>query len=324
MNKDVTEILPDSASGIARARLLLASGELVAFPTETVYGLGADARNGLAVAKIFEAKQRPSFNPLIVHVADLETAEELVALPSLLKTLAIKFWPGPLTIVAPLRPEAGISELVSSGLSTLAVRVPDHLLARALLKEFGAPIAAPSANPSGLVSPTTHGHVLEGLNGKIAAVFEGGNCPVGLESTIVTTSGEEIALLRPGGLNAETLRSSLGRPIISQEAKTISAPGQLASHYATAAPIRLNAEKPHADEAFLAFGSECEIENCLDLSPERNLTAAAANLFSHLRALDQMVRQKRLAGIAVASVPENDLGLAINDRLRRAAAPRTS
>ncbi len=316
-----TERLAPDAPGIARAAALLAGGGLVAFPTETVYGLGADARNGRAVAAIFEAKGRPRFNPLIVHVASAEAAAALIDLPEAGRRLAAAFWPGPLTLVAPIRAGAGIADLVTAGLPTLAVRVPEHKLALALLRAFGGPVAGPSANPSGTVSPTTAGHVLDGLDGRIAAVLDGGACPVGIESTIIGLAPDAPALLRPGGLPAETIEAALGRPLAAAGAG-ITAPGQLASHYAPAARLRLDAAAPRPGELWLGFGPDAGAGSGagLNLSPTGDLHEAAANLFAHLRALD--ARAAPGQAVAVAPVPRTGLGRAINDRLARAAAPR--
>ena len=311
-----TERLAPDEPGIARAAALLREGRLVAFPTETVYGLGADATDGRAVAAIFEAKGRPRFNPLIVHVASPEAAEALIEMPEPGRRLAAAFWPGPLTLVAPMRPGAGISDLVTAGLPTLAVRVPEHPLALALLRAAGRPLAAPSANPSGKVSPTSADHVLDGLAGRIAAVLDGGPCPVGVESTIVGVAGEP-ALLRPGGLPAEAVEAALGHPLAAPGA-AITAPGQLASHYAPTARLRLDATTPAEGELWLGFGP-CQGAD-LNLSPTGDLHEAAANLFAHLRALDARAGPGRT--IAVAPVPRTGLGRAINDRLVRAAAPR--
>jgi len=319
---ETTEILAPDAAGIARAAELLAAGRLVAFPTETVYGLGADARDGRAVAGIFEAKGRPRFNPLIVHVVDLAAAGRLIELPEPGLRLAAAFWPGPLTLVAPMRAACGIADLVTAGLPTLAVRVPAHPLAQDLLAEFGGPVAAPSANPSGQVSPTRAEHVVEALGGRIAAVLDGGACPVGLESTIIGFDGDRAVLLRPGGLAVEEAESVLGQSVARETGGAITAPGQLASHYAPGAALRLDADRPQPGEAWLGFGLDPEgvAEPALNLSPAGNLTEAAANLFAHLRALDAMLGGR--GTIAVASIPERGLGLAINDRLARAAAPR--
>jgi len=314
--------LSSDDAGIAQAAALLQRGELVAFPTETVYGLGADARNGRAVAAIYEAKGRPSFNPLIVHVASLEAAEALVELPLVLRDLAQAFWAGPLTLLAPARPDCGLSELVSAGLPRIAVRVPANPLAVALLEAVGAPIAAPSANPSGQISPTTAAHVLCGLTGKISAVLDGGACSVGLESTILGATDGIPVLLRPGGLPVEIIEQAVGQKVASPARGTIEAPGQLNSHYAPHAFLRLHAENPCKDEAYLAFGNGLDRPNSIDLSPSQNLVEAAANLFAHLRTLDELVERRQLSGIAVAPIPDTGLGLAINDRLHRAAAPR--
>lgn len=314
--RPITERLAPDDAGIARAAALLAEGRLVAFPTETVYGLGADALLGQAVAAIFDAKGRPRFNPLIVHVASPEAARRLIELGDEGRRLAAAFWPGPLTLVGPMRADAGVADLVTAGLPTLAVRVPEHPLALALLRAVGGPVAAPSANPSGRISPTTADHVLEGLSGRIAAVLDGGPCAVGLESTIVGVAGEP-SLLRPGGLPAEAIEAALGRPLAAA-GEGITAPGQLASHYAPAARLRLEAESPRPGELWLGFGPSPGAE--LNLSPTGDLHEAAANLFAHLRALDARAGPGRT--IAVAPVPHRGLGAAINDRLARAAAPR--
>ena len=311
---DTTTLIPDAA-GLARAAALLAQGDLVAFPTETVYGLGADARSGPAVARIFAAKDRPTFNPLIVHLADADAAREYVRWSDMAEGLARAFWPGPLTLVLPLRDGHGIAPLVTAGLDSLAVRVPAHPAARALLRAFGGPLAAPSANPSGRISPTSAQHVMAGLNGRIAAILDDGPCAVGLESTIVGLTGGAPVLLRPGGLAAERIDAALGRPLAQRaEASALNAPGQMASHYAPAAPVRLNAETAMAGEVLLGFGPvECD----LNLSPSGDLQQAAAALFGHLHQLDAQGQP-----IAVSPIPDHGLGVAINDRLRRAAAPR--
>jgi len=319
---DETEILAPDQAGIARAAGLLREGRLVAFPTETVYGLGADARQARAVAEIFAAKGRPRFNPLIVHVTGLAAAERLVTLPETARRLAAAFWPGPLTLDAPIRAAAQIADLVTAGLPTLAVRVPAHPLARALLAAFGAPVAAPPANPSGPVSPTTATHVVEALDGRIAAVLDGGACPVGLESTIIGFDGDGPVLLRPGGLAVEAVETALGCPLAPDPGEAITAPGQLARHYAPGARLRLAARRPEPGEAWLDFGPESgDITGpALNLSPTGDLAEAAANLFAHLHALDAMLPGG--GTIAVAPIPQHGLGRAINDRLARAAAPR--
>ncbi len=307
--------LSTEAADIARAAALLKAGDLVAFPTETVYGLGADARNDRAVAGIFEAKGRPQFNPLIVHVASLADAEAIADFPDDALRLADAFWPGPLTLVLPLKADAGISPLVTAGLPSVAIRMPAHPVARALLAAFGGPVAAPSANPSGKVSPTRAAHVMDGLGDRIAAVVDGGPCEVGLESTIVGLTGAP-ALLRPGGLPAEAIEACLGHPLaVGGSAGSPTAPGQLASHYAPDAPLRLNASDARPGEVLLGFGPTPGA--ALNLSPSGDLVEAAARLFHALRELDGMGKP-----IAVAPIPEKGLGRAINDRLRRAAAPR--
>ncbi len=317
-----TQILAPDATGLARAAHLLREGALVAFPTETVYGLGADARSDLAVARIFEAKARPRFNPLIVHVADIAMARGVARFDARAERVAAAFWPGPLTLVLPLRAEAGISDLVTAGLPTVAVRMPAHPVARALLAAFGGPVAAPSANPSGRISPTRADHVLAGLSGRIAAVIDGGPSAVGVESSILDL-GDGPALLRPGGIPAEALEACLGIPLgaagdMGGHAARPSAPGQLASHYAPSAPVRLGAARPQSGEFWIGFGPDTPGAD-LNLSPSGDLVEAAANLFHFLREADAGAR----GPIAVAPVPETGLGRAINDRLRRAAAPRT-
>ena len=313
----MTVTLPPDAEGIAEAARLLATGELVAFPTETVYGLGGDARDDRAVARIYEAKGRPSFNPLIVHLPDLVAVERIAHVGPKARMLAQAFWPGPLTLVLPLRDGAGISPLVTAGLETVAVRVPEHPLAQRLLRAFGGPLAAPSANPSGRVSPTQARHVLEGLAGRIAAVLDGGPCAVGLESTILLADPEPV-LLRPGGLPVEAVEAALGVTVATGgDAGKPTSPGQLASHYAPEALVRLGASEARNGELLVGFGT---VKGTLTLSDSGDLVEAASRLFQTLREAD------RLAGpggrIAFAPVPETGLGRAINDRLRRAAAPR--
>ncbi|WP_374374349.1 L-threonylcarbamoyladenylate synthase [Tabrizicola sp.] len=313
----MTVTLPPDAEGITEAARLLATGELVAFPTETVYGLGGDARDDRAVARIYEAKGRPSFNPLIVHLPDLVAVERIAHVGPKARMLAQAFWPGPLTLVLPLRDGAGISPLVTAGLETVAVRVPEHPLAQRLLRAFGGPLAAPSANPSGRVSPTQARHVLEGLAGRIAAVLDGGPCAVGLESTILLADPEPV-LLRPGGLPVEAVEAALGVTVATGgDAGKPTSPGQLASHYAPEALVRLGASEARDGELLVGFGT---VKGTLTLSDSGDLVEAASRLFQTLREAD------RLTGpggrIAFAPVPETGLGRAINDRLRRAAAPR--
>ena len=317
MKVSPTSLLGVDASdeGIAKAADVLANGGLAAFPSETVYGLGADARRSDAVKKIYAAKGRPSFNPLIVHVPSLEAAAEFVLLSPLAQRLAEAFWPGPLTLVLPLRPDSGIAPEVSAGLSTLAIRVPAHPIARALLERFGGPIAAPSANPSGRISPTSARHVAEGLGPKVDIIVDGGACDVGVESTILAVTPAPV-VLRDGGLSREALEAVLATPledhVDSQTAP--SSPGQLLSHYAPRAKVRLNAMAPDPGEVYLGFGPG---PADLNLSPSGNLEEAAARLFDYLHQLDAQE-----APIAVAPIPTTGLGRAINDRLKRAAAPR--
>jgi len=313
-----TRLLPATPEGLTDAATLLAAGELVAFPTETVYGLGGDARSDIACARIFAAKGRPQFNPLIVHVPDLAAARVFAEVGEAAERLSAAFWPGPLTLVLPLREGSGLSPLVTAGLGTVAVRVPAHPLAQALLRAFGGPLAAPSANPSGKVSPTRAAHVMAGLAGRIAALVDGGDCAVGVESTIVGLEGAPV-LLRPGGLPVEALEACLGAPLATGgDAAKPSAPGQLASHYAPGAALRLGVTAPEPSEVWIGFGP-CE-GAALTLSETGDLVEAAANLFHLLREADALAGPD--GRIAVAPVPERGLGRAINDRLRRAAAPR--
>lgn len=315
MQETATLLAPDEA-GIARAADLLAAGRLVAFPTETVYGLGADARDDRAVACIYAAKGRPKFNPLIVHVADLATAEEYAVFSDNARALARAFWPGALTLVLPLREGAGLSRLVSAGLPSVALRVPAHPVARALIAAFGGPVAAPSANPSGRISPTTAAHVAEGLSGRVAAIVDGGATPVGVESTIIGLGGAGPVLLRPGGVPVEEIARVIGRtPGHPRPSAQPVSPGQLASHYAPRGTVRLEATEARAGEVMLGFGP---VDGALNLSPSGDLVEAAANLFAMLHKLDE----SGAAAICVAPIPHGGLGLAINDRLRRAAAPR--
>jgi L-threonylcarbamoyladenylate synthase len=293
----------------------LQAGGLVAFPTETVYGVGADARDDAAVARIYEAKGRPSFNPLIVHFADLDIVKKHVVWTDQAELLANAFWPGPLTLVLPKRDTSDVSRLVTAGLDSLAVRMPAHPTARALLRAFGGPVAAPSANRSGQISPTQAQHVINSLGSRIDAVLDGGSCAVGVESTIVGLVDRPV-LLRPGGITEEALTQTLGHPIaIRHNAEAISAPGQLASHYAPSAGVRLNATEWREGEARLGFG---DVECDLNLSRSEDLVEAAAHLFDYLHQLDA----NGATTIAVSPIPHHGLGIAINDRLSRAAAPR--
>jgi L-threonylcarbamoyladenylate synthase len=314
-----TRVLPPDAGGVAEAARILKTGGLVAFPTETVYGLGGLATDGRAVAGIFAAKGRPSLNPLISHVASVEAARALGVFSGTAARLAEAFWPGPMTLVVERRAGCPVADLATAGLSTLAIRVPEHALASALLAAVGGPVAAPSANRSGRVSPTTAAHVLADLDGLIDAVLDGGPTPMGLESTVLAVDGDSVSLLRPGGLVRARIEAVLGRALFDADAEPErpSSPGMLASHYAPQAPVRLDAEAPRPGEAYLAFGAYGTLEN-LNLSAAGDLEEAAARLFSALRALDR----PGIAGIAVAPIPADGLGEAINDRLRRAAAPR--
>jgi L-threonylcarbamoyladenylate synthase len=304
---------------IARAAALLRAGRLVAFPTETVYGLGADATNERAVAEIFRAKGRPRFNPLIVHVPGLTEAEALAVFDDRARRVATAFWPGPLTLVLPRRGESRLSLLASAGLRTVALRAPAHAIAQALLSACGRPVAAPSANRSGRVSPTAAAHVAEELGDRVALVIDGGRTTVGLESTVLDLSGGPPALLRPGGVTVERLTELLGT--IAMPAGVLpKSPGMLASHYAPSLPLRLEAVAAYPGEALLAFGADAPpgFAEVLWLSCSGDLAEAAANLFAMLRRLDRPA----FTGIAVMPIPEHGLGRAINDRLRRAAAPR--
>jgi L-threonylcarbamoyladenylate synthase len=301
-----TRILPFNEASIAEAAELILSGEPVAVATETVYGLAADATNGDAVARLYRVKGRPSFNPLIVHVPSLEIAQEIGAFNDQALQLAAQHWPGPLTLVVALRGDAAISGLVTAGLSTVALRVPAHPAIRALLEATGKPLAAPSANASGTISPTTADHVLKSLGGRIPLIVDAGPCERGLESTIVAATEGELRLLRRGPIAVDVAEASGGK---------IEAPGQLASHYAPSKPLRLNANASSADEVLIGFG---EIDGVLNLSSKGDLVEAAARLFDLLHQADASQAQ----AIAVAPIPDDGLGAAINDRLRRAAAPR--
>ena len=299
-------LTPDS-DGVVQAAELLRAGRLVAFPTETVYGLGADARDGAAVAAIYAAKGRPSFNPLIVHVADMARARTIARFDDTALRLAQAFWPGPLTLVLPLTPDHDIASLVTAGLDTVALRVPGHPLAQTLLRAFDGPVAAPSANPSGRISPTRAAHVLAGLGDQIEAVLDGGACAVGLESTIV--GGAPTALLRAGGVPTEEIEAIIGP--LAAAGSQITAPGQLAAHYAPRVPLRLNATRATDGEVFVGFGpGDCD----LNLSATGDMRDAAAQLFDTLHALDALGKPA-----AIAPIPDTGLGRAINDRLRRAS-----
>ena len=320
----MTRILRPGPEAIAEAAALLQAGRLVAFPTETVYGLGADAGNDQAVAAIYEAKGRPSHNPLIVHVPSVAEAGGLALINDRALALARRFWPGPLTLVLERRPGSGLSRRATAGLATVALRVPAHPVAQQVLAAVGRPIAAPSANPSGRVSPTEAAHVAEDLADKVDLVLDAGPCSVGVESTVVDLSDEHRPLLlRPGGLTELQLREVLGEigPAPADPARP-SAPGQLAGHYAPRLPLRLDALAVAADEALLAFGADAPkgAMRMLNLSPSGDLREAAHNLFAMLRRLDRSGAR----AIAVVPIPATGLGLTIRDRLRRATAAGTT
>ncbi len=316
--------MPDTLviSDVQLAASIIQRGGLVAFPTETVYGLGANALDDRAVAAVFAAKGRPQFNPLITHVESAAAAEALAVFPAVAMQLARRFWPGPLTLVLERKPRCPVSLLASAGLSSIALRVPDHPLALALIHEAGVPLVAPSANRSGAISPTTPEHVLQSLGGRIDAVLDGGATAVGVESTVVSCLGGEPVILRPGGLARARIEEALGRRLAQGKSEPASplSPGQLESHYAPRAPLRLGAVSAAPGEALIAFGPNVPahagpVEN---LSASGDLDEAAANLFAALHRLDAL----KPAAIAVMPIPDEGLGEAINDRLRRAAAPR--
>jgi L-threonylcarbamoyladenylate synthase len=322
-----TRVIPAQVGAATDAATSLAAGGLVAFPTETVYGLGADATNATAVARLYEAKGRPSFNPLIAHVTDLAAAERLAVFDAAAKRLAAKFWPGPLTLVLNKRAGCPVADLATAGLDSIAVRVPSHEVACAIIRKLGRPVVAPSANRSGHVSPTTAQHVFDDLGGRIDLILDGGPTHVGVESTIVALLDRPL-LLRPGGLPREDIKQVLGAeledvPVSGMDPEALMAPGMMASHYAPRATLRLNATSVQTGEAVLAFGPNLppgseRASRVLNLSPSGDLVEAAANLFSDLRTLDAA----DVTAIAVMRVPMGGLGEAINDRLARAAAPR--
>jgi L-threonylcarbamoyladenylate synthase len=315
-----TRVLRADPAAIEAAACCLAAGGLVAFPTETVYGLGAAAGNGAAIARLYAAKGRPRFNPLIAHVADVTAARRCGRFDCAAEQLAAAFWPGPLTLVLPKQADCGVAHLALAGLDTVAVRVPAHPVALALLAAFKEPVVAPSANRSGHVSPTSAVHVLADLRGRIDMVLDGSNCPIGVESTVVACVGAP-RLLRPGGLPRDEIERVIGRALDiapTADEKPL-APGMLSSHYAPKARLRLNASEAEPGEALLAFGAAPASDALtLNLSPRGDLIEAATNLFSHLRALDASGAKT----VAVMRVPRKGLGEAINDRLARAAAPR--
>jgi len=311
-------IVPATKEAIRNAAQALAHGDIVAFPTETVYGLGANALDARAVAKVFAAKERPRFNPLIVHVPDLAAAETYAVVNDMARILAEAFWPGPLSLVLAKRPACGIADLVSAGLDTIALRAPAHPVAQALLAEVKLPIAAPSANRSGRISPTTAAHVEAELGERPAMILDGGPCPLGIESTVVSVVGGEPGLLRPGALPREAIELVLGVPLAAAKANHRGAsPGQLATHYAPQTKLRLGATSVRPDEALLGFGRDVPQGACMtiNLSASGNLEEAAAKLFAALRELDQAGART----IAVMPIPTQGLGEAINDRLQRAA-----
>jgi L-threonylcarbamoyladenylate synthase len=330
----MTQVLPPNGDGVAAAAALLRSGALVAFGTETVYGLGADATSTRAVAGIFAAKGRPRFNPLICHYPSAADAFAHTVADDRARRLAETFWPGPLTLVLPRADHCPVALLAAAGLDTLGVRVPRHALALSLLRQAATPIAAPSANRSGQVSPTTAVHVMGDLGGLIAAVLDSGPCPVGVESTVLDLSGPRPVILRPGGVTQEALEACIGPVDLKvmhtavEAAGGLRSPGMMASHYAPTLPVRLAATMVSADEALLAFGPPLAGAACIfQLSAGGDTTEAAANLFEGLHWLDAEAERlgrvgRRMRGIAVMAIPECDLGRAINDRLRRAAAPR--
>lgn len=324
MTQAKTRVLTADAAAIAEAARLLAAGGLVAFPTETVYGLGADASDGAAVARLYAAKGRPAFNPLIAHVASAAPARKLARFDAAAARLADAFWPGPLTLVLLKAAQCPVAELATAGLDSIAVRVPAHPIAQDILRSFGGPVVAPSANRSGHVSPTTAAHVLTDLGGRIDLIVDGGATPVGVESTIIACL-DVPALLRPGGVPRETIERVLGQPLadasaLSAAKNTPRAPGMLESHYAPRTPLRLDVKAVAPGEALLAFGpvlaeGAAPAMKVLNLSARGDPIEAAANLFSHLRALDAL----GATAIAVMPIPGAGLGEAINDRLRRAA-----
>ena len=310
------------ADQVAEAARLLRAGELVAFPTETVYGLGADARNGRAVAAVFEAKGRPHFNPLISHVADLAAVAAIADLSAIARRLADAFWPGPLTLVMPRSPACPVSELATAGLDTIAVRVPSHPIAAGLLRAVARPVVAPSANRSGHVSATTAAHVAADLGAAVSIILDAGPSEHGVESTVLDVSGDDVVLLRPGAVTAEAIAQVIGHDPVraAHTSARPNAPGRLESHYAPRAMLRLEATTVGAGEALLAFGPHVPAtqRTCINLSPSGDLREAAAGLFAALRQLDAT----GVASIAVMPIPRSGLGEAINDRLQRAAAPR--
>jgi L-threonylcarbamoyladenylate synthase len=319
------QLFADEA-GLREAGRRLAGGDLVAFPTETVYGLGADATNPAAVARLYAAKGRPQFNPLIAHVPDLAAARRLAAFTPEAEALAARFWPGPITLVLPAKLDGQVCDLARAGLASVAIRIPSDLTAQTILRHAGLPIVAPSANRSGHISPTKADHVLADLDGKIDAMVMGGDATIGLESSIFACLEGQVTLLRPGAIARAEAEAAIGRPIANHQPEggnAPAAPGRLASHYAPHAPLRLRASSIHPGEACLAFGSDlppgADPNRTCNLSPKGDLVEAASHLYAQLRQLDSL----DVSGIAVVPLPESGLGEAIADRLRRAAAPKT-
>lgn len=315
-----TKILADEKKSIAQAAQILNTGGTVAFPTETVYGLGADARNPQALKQIFQAKRRPNSNPLIIHVADLEAARRIADFNKLATRAADCFWPGPMTLLLPKCPSSELSSLVAANQPLIGIRIPSHPVARRLLVEFAHPVAAPSANLTNRVSPTRASHVLDDLDGRIDALIDGGECHCGLESTILWPQDNSLTLLRLGALEKETIFATLGlMPKWSTAPNHPKTPGQQSLHYSPESPLRINAGKANHGEVWIGFGSN-SLNASFNLSEQGSLNEAAANLYATLRMADKTAQQSGCLGIAIAPIPNNGMGVAINDRLRRAAA----
>uniref|UniRef100_A0A2A4Z8Y4 Threonylcarbamoyl-AMP synthase n=1 Tax=OCS116 cluster bacterium TaxID=2030921 RepID=A0A2A4Z8Y4_9PROT len=323
----MVEILRANQQNLKEAGKAIRRGELVAFPTETVYGLGADATSDKAVAAIYKAKGRPSHNPLIVHITSLEQAQKYGEFDARAKKLAAKFWPGPMSLIVKRTANCPLSEIVSAGGDTVALRMPAHPISRQLLEAANVPVAAPSANLSGGISPTLPEHVKQSLGDKIFMLIDGGACLVGVESSVISVlPNESVKILRPGSIDANDLSKFLGEPIEqSQQSKSadepLISPGLLSSHYAPNASLRMNIEAPKNNEAYLAFGTVDFSNHTLNLSPTQDLHEAAQNLFAMLHALDAYCMENKCT-IAVAPIPNHGIGIAINDRLTRAAAPK--
>lgn len=324
-----TEILNQGTVSIKKASSFLKDDKLVSFPTETVYGLGASAISNNGIAKIFAVKGRPKYNPLIVHIADKQDVFNWAIVPEVAKILIENFWPGALTLVLKQKKvKQTLASLVTGNLETVAMRMPMHSTARALITELGSPIAAPSANISGKISPTRAQDVMRNLDGKISAIIKGDNCLIGLESTIISCVNKRPTLLRPGGIPLETIEEKIGQKILISnhsylKKKKIIAPGMMSSHYSPDSKLRLNREKPEVDELFLGFGAMPTNSMGLNLSPSGNLEQAASNFFATLADIDVMAKMMNRNTISVATIPNFGLGVAINDRLERAAAPKT-